>query len=151
MASLVCCRSTDSPWDDSAALVRGVRAVSPSLVLSATWGDALPHAALDHFHLWRLLVRHCVLCCAVISTAGLGPSGGSWPIHWRRHYVLGRNLVCLTGSSLRPRSGPVDTLKASEFAASKRTPVGLRTGNPINIRLDVFVFWGAAISWRIAQ
>jgi hypothetical protein len=51
LASLVCCWGTDSPRDDSAALVRGVRAISPSLVLPATWGDAFSHTALDHFHL----------------------------------------------------------------------------------------------------
>src|SRR5262245_25661461 len=93
------CRSTDSPRDDSAALVRGVRGTGPSLVLSVTWGDALPHAALDHFHLGRLHVRHRVLCFAVMSTAGLGSSGDGWPIHRRRHYVLGRNMVCVTGSN----------------------------------------------------
>jgi rhamnulokinase len=37
---------------------------------------------LDHFYLWWLHVRHCVLCRAFISTTGLGSSGDSWPIHW---------------------------------------------------------------------
>jgi hypothetical protein len=90
---------------------------------------------LSHTPLW-IIFTYGGCMFAIASSAVLlyrpqawARAGGSWPIHWRRHYVLGRNLVCLTGSSLRPRSGPVDTLKASEFAASKRTQVGLRAGN----------------------
>ena len=65
-----------------------------------------PHGVmLSHTPLWIIFTYGgCMfaiasLCCAVISTAGLGPSGDSWHIHWRRHYVLGRNMVCFTWRS----------------------------------------------------
>ncbi len=54
-ACLGCRGSADVPWDDSAALVRGLRANRPNLVLFATSDDALPVRLL-----WIIFANRCI-------------------------------------------------------------------------------------------